>query len=140
MDDSNAAIPIFFKSYKSCRVTRSILPAGVVDFADLLDDAFTIRSQLEQATSRAVPMHLLTDSKSLFEITSKSCRTNEKRIMLSVHTARQNYRNQEILNIGFVKFSANIAHGLTKAKMQNNLLELLQTVLHDVDCEQWIFR
>ena len=39
MDKTNKAIPNSFKSYKSCRVTRSILSAEVIAFADLFDDA-----------------------------------------------------------------------------------------------------
>ena len=35
-DDGNVAIPIAFKSYKSGRVTRSVLSAEVIAFADLL--------------------------------------------------------------------------------------------------------
>ncbi len=103
MDDSNSAVPISFKSYKSRRVIRSVLSAEVIAFADLFDEAFSIRSQMEQATSRAVPMHLLTDSKSLFDIISKGSRTNEKRIMLDTHAARHAYQNQEISNIGIRK-------------------------------------
>ena len=140
MNDLKAAIPISFKICKSRRVTRSILSAEVVAFADLLEHTFAIRSQLDKGTSRAVPMHLLNDSKSLFEIIGKGSRTSETRIMLDVHAARQAYCNQEISNTGFVKSSANIADGLTKAKMPNNLLKLLQTGLRDVDYEQWILR
>ena len=44
VDDGNAAIPIAFKSYKSRRVTRSVLSAEVIAFADLFDNAFAIRS------------------------------------------------------------------------------------------------
>ena len=79
MDDKNAAIPITLKSYKSRRVARSFLSAEVIVFADLLDDALSIRSQLEHALWRLKPMHLLTDSKSLYDIISKGTSTNEKR-------------------------------------------------------------
>ena len=62
-------------------MTRSVLSAEVVAFADLFDDSFAIRDQIEQALGQPVPMHLLTDSKSLFDIVSKGSRTSEKRIM-----------------------------------------------------------
>ena len=64
IDNNDAAIPICFKSYKSRSVTRSVLSAEVIAFADLFDDAVALRYQIEQALMRAVPMHLLTDSKS----------------------------------------------------------------------------
>lgn len=70
-DKYNNAIPLAFKSYKSRRVTGLVLFAELIAFADLFDDAFALRSQIEEVTCRAVAMHLLTDSKSLFDIISK---------------------------------------------------------------------
>ena len=139
-DEHDKAIPIVFKSYKSRRVTRSVLSAEVIAFAVLSDDAFAIRTQFEEATCRALPMHLLTDSKSLFDIISKGSRTNEKRIMVDIYSARQSYQAREISNIGFVRSENNIADGLTKPKMQSALLNLLHTGRHQVKCEQWIIR
>ena len=139
-DKNKAAIPISFKSYKSRRVTRSVLSAEVIAFADLFDEAYALRSQLEQTLNIAVPMHLMTDSKSLFDIISKGSRTCEKRIMLDIHSARQAYRAFEISNIGFVRSSNNIADGLTKPKLQKELLNLLQSASHTPVCEQWILR
>ena len=91
IDDDDAAIRICFKSYKSRRVTRSVLSAEVIAFADLFDDAVALRYQIEQALKRAVPMHLLTNSKSLFDIISKGSKSSEKRIMLDIHAARRAY-------------------------------------------------
>ena len=71
MDKNNAAIPVSFKSYKSKRVTRSVWSAEVIAFADLFDQAFALRSQLEHAINRSVPLHLMTDSKSLLDIIRK---------------------------------------------------------------------
>ncbi len=90
-DDHNAAVPIAFKTYNSRRVTRSVLSAEVIAFSDMFDDAFAIRSQIEQALRRGVAVHLLTDSKSLFDIISKGSRTSEERIMLDIHATRQSY-------------------------------------------------
>ena len=117
MDDSNKCVPISFKSYKSLRVTRSVLSAEVIAFADLFDDAFALRSQIEHVLGRSVPMHLLTYSKSLFDIISKGSRTSEKRIILDIHVTRSAYQVKEISNIGFVRSSDNAADGLTKPKV-----------------------
>ncbi len=67
-------------------------------------------------------MHLLTDSKSLFEIISKGSRTSEKRVMLDLHPVREAYQEEKISNIGFVRSSENFADGLTKSVMQGSLL------------------
>ena len=83
---------------------------------------------------------MLTDSKSLFDIISKRCRTNEKRIMLDVYASRQAYKALGTSNIGFVRSSHNLADGLTKPKVQAALYKLLTTAYHEPKVEQWIIR
>ena len=78
---------IAFQSYKSHHVTRSVLAAEVIAFTDLFDDTFALKDTIEKKISKSVQFFLVTDSKSLFGIISKGSRTNEKRLMLDVHTA-----------------------------------------------------
>ena len=85
-------------------------------------------------------MHLMTDSKSLFDIISKVSRTSEKHIMLDIHSVRQAYQAHEISNIGFFRSCDNLADGLTKPKMKKALFEILRSGVHEVRCEQWILR
>ena len=139
-DDTNADIPISFKSYKSRRVVRSVLSAEVIAFADMFDDAYAIRTQVQQAIRCSVPMHLMTDSKSLFDIISKGSRTIEKRIMLDIHAARHAYQCDEISNIGFARSADNIADGLRKRKKQASFLDILHNGKHVMKCEQWKIR
>ena len=140
MDDSSKCLPISFKSYKSRRVTRSVLSAEVSAFADLFDDAFALRSQIEHALRRSVPTHLLTDSKSLFDIISKGSRTSEKRILIEIHATRSAYQAKEISNIKFVRTNDNVADGLTKPKAQMAILDIFRTGRHEINGEQWILR
>ena len=87
-DDTNAFLPISFKIYKSRRVTRSVLSAEVIAFVDMFHDAYAMCTQVRQAIRRSVPMHLMADSKSLFDIVSKGSRTSEKRIRFDIHAGR----------------------------------------------------
>ena len=139
-DISNNAVPVSYKPYKSRRIARSILSAEVVAFADLIDDALAIRKQLEFILKHPIPVHMLTDSRSLFNIISKGNRTNEKRIMLDIYAARKAYKALEISNIGFVRSSHSLANGLTKPKVQAALYELLKTAHHEPKVEKWIIR
>ena len=140
IDGRSNAVPIAFKSYKSHRATISVLSAEVIEFSDLFDDAFALKSQLEHAFPRAIPMHLLTDSKSLFDIVSKGTRGSEQRIMIDIHADRKSYESEEITSIGFVGPANNLADGFTKPKMQSSLLNLLKPGKHDFECEHWILR
>ncbi len=109
-------------------------------FADLLDDEFTIWSKIVHALGRAIPVHLLTDTKSLFEIISKGTRTSEKRIILDIHAAREAYQTRKIPNISFVRSNEKITDVLTKSKIQKSLLRMLTTDEHEVIGELWILR
>ena len=46
IDATNMAVLVSYKSYKSRRIARSVLSAEVIAFADLSDNALTIRKQL----------------------------------------------------------------------------------------------
>ena len=67
-DDNHNSIQV---SYKSRQIAPSVVSAGVISFADLFDDELAIRKQLEFVLRQPIPIHILTDSKSLFEIVSK---------------------------------------------------------------------
>ena len=75
---------------------RSVLSAGVIAFADLFDDALALRSQVEQGSQLAVPMHLLSELRSLFDIINEGSWTSEKRITLHVQATREAYQVKEI--------------------------------------------
>ena len=78
-DDSRAVAPIYFKSYKARRATRSAMSGEVIAFSDLFDVAVTLAEEIGMMLARKVPVQLLTDSKSLFDAVSKGSRTSEKR-------------------------------------------------------------
>ena len=95
-----------------------------------------LKSQIEHALQQSVPVHLLTDSKLLFDIISKGSRTGEKRVMLDVHDTREGNKAKEISNIVFVRSSENLADGLTKEKVQKSLLKLAMSGKHHSNYEQ----
>lgn len=139
-DSSNAVIPLSFKSYKARRITRSAMSGEVIAFSDMFDIAIALRQDLERMLNNAVPFHLLTDSKSLFDVISKGFRTSEKRMMLDIGAAREAFRDKIISDIGFVRSHLNIADGLTKPMCQSLLRDTISTRYLDVQPEQWIVR
>ena len=84
---------------------RSVLVAEVTAFSDASDDGSTLCNEIKEILKRHVPIILLTDSKSLFEIILKGSRTSENGMMLDIVAARQRYKRHEISNIGFVRCS-----------------------------------
>ena len=134
------AVPIDFKSYKSRQVVRSAMAGEVIAFSDLFDRAATLAAEIGEIFGRKIPVQLLTDSKSLFDVISKGSRTSEKRVMLDIAAAREGFRDKVISDIGFVRSSQNLADGLTKPMAQASLRVVLSTGFLDVKPEQWIIR
>ena len=98
-DDGNADL-ICFKSFKSRPVTRPVLSAEVIAFSGLFDEGYALKSLIEHALKCSVPMHPLTDSKSLFDMISKGYRSSEKRIMLYINASRKHTKPKKYSILG----------------------------------------
>jgi len=139
-DAKGNAAPIAFRSYKSRRVVRSAMAGEVIAFSDMFDIAVTLAEEIRTTFERRVPLHLLTDSKALFDIISKGSRTSEKRMMLDIAAAREGFRDRVISDIGFVRSTHNLADGLTKPMQQAALQAVLKSGRLTTHAEQWIIR
>lgn len=65
-------VPVHFKSYKARRVFPSAMAGEVTAFSDMFDTAATLAVDLMGILRKKDPVKLLTDSKYLFDIISKS--------------------------------------------------------------------
>ncbi len=137
--EGNAA-PIYFKSYKALRVTCSVMAAEFTAFSDAFDMGYSLAIELSNVLGRKVPLILLTDSKSLFDVIWKGIPTSEKRMMSDIAAAREGYRRGDISNIHFVRSSKNLADGLTKPMNEASVLSVLRSGKLCVEPDQWIIR
>jgi hypothetical protein len=71
-DASGKCNVINYHSYSSRRATRPVLGGEILAFADAFDCAYTLRRDIEKMLGRKVPLSLLTESKSLFDIITNS--------------------------------------------------------------------
>lgn len=116
------------------------MSSEVIAFSDMFDIAVALSEELSTVVKQRVPVQLLTDSKSLFDVISKGSRTSEKRTMLDIAAAREGFRDKIISDIGFVRSGNNIADGLTKSLSQAVLRDVVTSGHLDVKPEQWIVR
>eukprot|EP00171_Calliarthron_tuberculosum_P023142 IDg23142t1 len=71
----------------------------VIAFSDLFDRTSTLAAEIGTIYKKRIPVQLLTDSKSLFDVISKGSRTSEKRMMLDIAAARERFRDKVISDI-----------------------------------------
>ena len=82
--DYRYSITVSNNSYQSRRVARSLLCAEVIDCANLFDDNLSIHKQLEFIVRQHIPIHILMDSKGIFDMISRGSCTNLMRVMLDL--------------------------------------------------------
>ena len=139
-DSSGRANLLHFASHKSRRVTRSVMGAEVLAFADGFDFAFLLRHDLRGIMKQKLPLAMFTDSDSLFKTIVKSTTTTEKRLMIDVEAAREAYGRQDISDVGWIRSQDNPADGLTKRGRCEPLERFLDTGYLNVPVQQWIIR
>jgi hypothetical protein len=116
-----------YQSVKCKRITRSALAAEAIAFADGFDQGFALKNDLREAFGMNIPLNVLTDSKTLFEVITKASYTREKRILIDLACVRDVYRRFDIDNIGLISSEENLAEGLTKESNMDKLREAVCT-------------
>jgi hypothetical protein len=125
-DVSNRCAPMAYKSVKCKRVTRSVLAAEAIAFAEGFDQGYTLKNNLKESLGINVPLLMLTDSKTLFDVITKASYTQEKRILIDLAAAREGYRRRDIDDIGLVSSEENLADGFTKESNMDRLRETVE--------------
>ena len=95
--------PNVYKSFKSKRVTRSVLGAETLAFAEAFDCVYVLKVDLENSLGQKTHMRMLMDSSSLFDVFTKNSTTTEKRLMIDVAAAREAYKSFEISDFGNIR-------------------------------------
>jgi hypothetical protein len=129
-----------YSSHKSRLVTRSVLGGELYAFADAFDFAFTLKHDLQVMLCQIIPLTILTDSKSLFDVITKSSSTFERRLMIDITAVRSAYNDQELSIVGLVRTKYNPADAFTKLGSREALNTIIQTRICNLPIDQWVIR
>lgn len=94
-------------------------------FSYTFDAAYTIRNKLTRIFGRKIPIVMLMDSASHFNVIGKTSGTTEKRLMIELAATREAYDRCEIDEIGWVDTASNIVDEFIKARSNIQLEKLL---------------
>lgn len=137
-DDSHKCNIIHYSSAKSRRVARSVLGSEIYAFADGFDHAYAFKYDLEAMTGKHIPLKMLTDSKCLFDVITKSSVTKEKRLLIDIAVVKDAYAKNEISQVGHVFSDQNPADAMTKIGKCQALNTVLETGRLSIQVNQWV--
>lgn len=104
------------------------------------DMAVTVEHHLPALHGIFIPIMMLTDSYSLFNVIMKYTTATQKRLMIYMEAARGAYTKWEISYVGWMRSEDNLVDGLTKVRDFPSLSETLRTGILAPKFEQWITR
>jgi hypothetical protein len=131
---------LHFASYKSRRVTRSVLGGEVHAFADAFDIAYALKHELERLINHRIPLSILTDSKGLFDVVTRNSHARERLLNIEIAATRQAYRLEDISDIGLIWSEDNPADAFTKRGQCNALRRLMTSGLTSIPVVQAVLR
>ena len=135
-DEEGNTAPIDFSSTKSRRVVRSVLGAETFALANSCDTAIVLQHDLKQILKRTLKIKILTDTETLFNVMIKNANTTEKRLMIDIKAAREAYNEGIIEDIVWIRRQFNLAHAMTKAQINQDLVKALNTRKIKYEVEQ----
>ncbi len=140
MDADGNCNTVHYGSAKCKRVTRSALSSELYAMVHGFDQTYVIKATLEQFMNRGVPLHIFTDSKSLFDSLTTLNSTTEKRLLIDLSMLRESYEKHEIAEVFWIPGGQNPADALTKTGACDALVKLIQTNKVDITPAAWIER
>jgi hypothetical protein len=141
IDDVNVNL-IHWLSIKCKRVIRSVLAAKLYAMINDFDVEVVIKSIIEHILKLKNPLSLilLTDSKSLYDCLVKLNTIAKKRLMFDLMCLRQSYERREIAEIRWIDEDSNLADAMTKSKLCNALIKLIDTNIIELKITEWVER
>lgn len=107
-----------------------MLAGELIAFWDMFDAAYSLITELRQLFStKLIPLSLLSENKSLFEVIHKRSRTSERGLMLDIACGQETFQKHDVFDIRLIRSSQNVAYALTKRMKQCGLRDAISGVL-----------
>ena len=116
---------VHYLSSKTKRICKSALAAELLAMVEGYDVGFSIRESLERMTQRKdIPLHLVSDSFSLYGLVVSLARTTERRLQIDLMMLREAFESREITSVMWISGEKNPADDLTKPDKRNGACQI----------------
>ena len=117
-------------------MVRSVLGAETFALANTCDTAIVLQHDLKKILKKTLKIKTLTDSEALFNVMIKNANTTEKRLMIDIKAAREAFNDGIIEHIVWIRRQFNLADSVTKAQINQDLVDALKTGKIKYEVEQ----
>jgi hypothetical protein len=131
---------IHWSSIKCKRVIKNVLAAELYAMINDFDVETIIKSIIKRMLHIFLSLILFTDSKSLFDCVIKLKTTSEKRLMIDLMCLKQSYERRKIAKIKWIDENINLADAMTKSKLCNVLIKLIDINIIELKITEWVER
>lgn len=131
---------VHYSSTKTKRIVRSVLGAETIALSNAADFGICLATELENMLGYRPPLHLLTDSETLFNVLIKSTMTSELRLMIDIVASKESFDRHEITTISWICRHRNLADAMTKFYPMPALLKFMRTNVLNYDIDQSVKR
>ncbi len=138
-DDVNVNL-IHWSSIKCKRVIKNVLTIELYAMINDFDVATIIKSIIERMLHIFLSLILLTDSKSFYDCFVKLNTITKKRLTIDLMCLKQSYEKRKIAEIRWIDENSNFANAMTKSKLCNVLIKLIDTNIIELKIIEWIER
>lgn len=102
VDNTGRTNMIHSFSIKTKRIVRSVLGAETLGLSGTADMSICLMHDINEMMGKQLPLHMLTDSETLFSVLVKSTTTSEVRLMSDIASAKQSFDRDEITTISWI--------------------------------------
>lgn len=108
--------------------------------ADAFDMAYAITQDIRKMLTKEVPIMMITDTLSLFDVITKATSPTEKRLMTDISTVKEACKNNELSKLNFIRSEFDAADALKKQQSESIRHGILKKTSPDHPAEQRINR
>lgn len=106
---------VHYGSLKSKRIMKSVLAPELFGMVHGFNIPSIIRLTFNAMLDKVIPLHVYTDSRSLYDCPKRINQTTEKRLLIDLQMIRQSYERREITKAFWISTKQNPADAFTNA-------------------------
>lgn len=118
----------------------SVLRSVIMAFADAFNMTHSMQHEVQRLTRMNIPITMMSNMLSLFEVLTKETCTTKKRLMIGLHAVKDASKRLEVNAVAIIRSAYDITDALSKVKSRSALLRTFSSNFQSHPVGQCIIR